>query len=169
MCKSLLVLNMHLLFHLFCRQRPHPAVAVSTGAVDRQVLPVLHQLDGRRLGIQALWPRWGERPRPCRSLLHVLGGPEWLARWTRCLRTLLKKNLKMCMPCFNSGRVNASDFALVLFNLRMWMVTYSDAQDRKNKQKKQSFDLKPKTEYYFLTVNESSWQAYSFKFFFSPP
>lgn len=41
------------LSHLFCRQRPHPAVAVSSGAADRQVLPVLHQLDRRWLGVQA--------------------------------------------------------------------------------------------------------------------
>lgn len=39
--------------HLLCRQWPHPAVAVSSGATDRQVLPVLHQLDRRRLGVQA--------------------------------------------------------------------------------------------------------------------
>lgn len=47
-------INPHLLSlsHLFCRQWPHPAVAVSTRAADRQVLPVLHQLDRRRLGVQ---------------------------------------------------------------------------------------------------------------------
>ena len=43
----------------FCRQRPHPAVAVPAGAADRPQLPDLHLLDGRRLGVQAVRPGRG--------------------------------------------------------------------------------------------------------------
>lgn len=103
------------LSYLLCRQRPYPAVAVSPGAADRQVLPVLHQLDRRRLGVQAFWPRWGERLWPCWPLAHLLGGPKQLARWTRCLLPLWRC-LHALLGSINLSFGRVSGFASVVFH-----------------------------------------------------
>ena len=46
--------NIFKYYFLFDRKWPNSAVAVPPGAADGQVVPALHQLDGGRLGVQAV-------------------------------------------------------------------------------------------------------------------
>ena len=68
-----------------------PTLAVPAGAPDGQVLPAVHLLDRRRMGVQAHRPRWGQfqNNKQCTQISH----PVWESYTSNCRFFFFKKNM----------------------------------------------------------------------------